>query len=48
MGRAEQPIEWTPGREAEIDELCQQLDILQEDSLHYNPIGLEEYPKGPS
>jgi hypothetical protein len=48
MGMAEQPIEWTPGREAEIDELCQQLDILQEDSLHYNPIGLEEYPKGPS
>lgn len=42
----EQPIEWTPEREAEIDELCQQLDILQEGRLHSNSIGLEEYPRG--
>ena len=46
LGMVEQPIEWTPEREAEIDELCQQLDILQEGRLHSNSIGLEEYPRG--
>ncbi len=48
MGMVEQPTEWTPKREIEIDELCRQLDILQEDRLHFTPIGLDEYPRGAS
>jgi len=48
MGMVEQPAEWTPNKEAEIDELCKQLDILQEGRLHFNRIGLDEYPRGAS
>ena len=48
MVMAEQPVEWTPEREGEIDELFKRFDILQEDRLHFTPIGLEEFPRGAS
>ncbi len=45
IGMVEQPIEWTPRREAEIDKLCNHLDILKDDRVNTSNSGVEEYPR---